>query len=174
MSDERIVELLEQTIKAAVEIKKYYGNFKPAPDIQILLGENDFYLSDEIIDALKEAVEIVKEDKVTFLQCVDGRLFIVDSKKSLEELESKNCKKCKRIDELKEIRMENNNFLNKKKKINLDDIKTGSCKDCVQCRTIYEPLNNSTIYICEKGVKSSNKVCLDECMYFEQRELKSE
>ena len=62
------------------------------------------------IQALDIAIEGLQEDKFVLLQCTDGRIFVVDSKKSIDDLESESCKKCKRIDELKEIRMETKIF----------------------------------------------------------------
>ncbi len=68
------------------------------------------YTIDDIDQALDIAIESLEEDKLVLLQCTNGRIFVVDSKKSIDDLTSESCKKCKRIDELKEIRMENKIF----------------------------------------------------------------
>lgn len=112
MNKERAKEEIIATRKTFADKKQKLEEKNEFEKSELKRRENKsfIHLYDNKINALDIAIESLQEDKFVLLQCTDGRIFVVDSKKSIDDLESESCKKCKQIDELKEIRMENKIF----------------------------------------------------------------
>lgn len=107
MNKERAREILEERkTRLETQIKE----MKRMNKYKLLRNKYNTKPNEKEVQALDIAIDSLQEDKFVLLQCTDGRIFVVDSKKSIDDLESESCKKCKRIDELKEIRMENKFF----------------------------------------------------------------
>lgn len=100
MNNERAIELLEQIKNNALKLATFVEIQEPESEEILILQKQ--------IQALDLAIESLKEDKVTLLYCVEGKLYVVDSEKSLDELSSESCDKCKRNEELDEIRKDFN------------------------------------------------------------------
>ena len=63
MNKERAIEQIKKLIEFTKKAREVIGT--PQKDIEIVIGENQFYLSDELLQALDIAIESLEQDQET-------------------------------------------------------------------------------------------------------------
>ena len=94
MNKERAIEQIKKLIEFTKKAREVIGT--PQKDIEIVIGENQFYLSDELLQALDIAIESLEHEE----KCNQA---INDSAKAIAEMQEL-CKECKINNEWVDVR----------------------------------------------------------------------